>query len=236
VKRLRAVMMEGVVYLPPPRKVSSVTVEEALLLRRSIRAFTGDPVRLEDLAMILWAADGVTDARGEFRSAPSAGATFPLEIYAVIGEKCVVTAGGEHLAAGVYKYHPHLHALIPRRYGDFRRELEAASLRQSWVGRAPVSVVICAVFERTTSVYGERGRVRYVPMEVGHAGQNIYLMATALGYGTVAVGAFHDEAVAEVLGLPREEKPLYVMPVGVPRRAARLSFEDLERVISAARR
>lgn len=227
--------VEGVLYLPPPRKLSSLTVEEALLLRRSIRAFTGDPVKLEDLAMILWAADGVTDTRGEFRSAPSAGATFPLEVYAVIGERGVV-AGGEHLAAGVYKYQPRLHALIPRRYGDVRRELEAASLRQSWVGRAPVSVVICAVFERTTSVYGERGRSRYVPMEVGHAGQNIYLMATALGYGTVAVGAFHDEEVAEVLGLPREEKPLYIMPVGVPRRAARLSFEDLERVISAARR
>ncbi|MEZ0394141.1 MAG: SagB/ThcOx family dehydrogenase [Desulfurococcaceae archaeon] len=229
-----AVFAGPVIYLPLPSKVTNVTVEEAILLRRSIREYANEPVRLEDLAMILWAAYGITDSRG-FRASPSAGATYPLEIYVVIGEGGV-RAGGSSMAPGVYHYEPERHALTLMKEGDLRRQLEEAALGQEWVGRAPLTIVIAAVFERTTRVYGERGAVRYVPMEVGHAGQNVYLMATALGYGTVAVGAFDDEAVSKIVGLKPGEVPMYLMPVGVPASKRQATFEEIWKYIEGARK
>jgi len=223
-----------VVYLPYPRRVSNMTVEEAMLLRRSIREYTDDPVKIEDLSMILWAAYGISETRWGLKTTPSAGATYPLEIYIVIGERGVA-AGDGYLKPGVYKYDPFTHSMRLVAEGDFRKELARAALGQEWVEEAPVNIVICAVFERTTRVYGERGRVRYVPMEVGHAGQNIYLMATALGYGTVAVGAFYDDEVARVIRARQNEVPMYIMPVGVPQRPYRATFDDIRSFIESRR-
>ncbi len=225
-----------VVHLPLPRKITEMSVEEAVLHRRSIREFTADPLKLEHLSMILWSAFGITEPRRELRASPSAGATYPLEVYVVVGERGVEVKGGAYLEAGVYKYDPFTHSIKFVKKGDFRRDLASAALGQEWVEEAPVSIVICAVFERTTRVYGRRGEVRYVPMEVGHAGQSIYLMSTALGYGTVAVGAFYDEQVARVISAARDEVPLYIMPVGVPRRPYRGSFEEVGRYLEANRR
>jgi SagB-type dehydrogenase family enzyme len=149
--------------------------------------------------MLLWAAYGVNDVRWGFKTTPSAGATYPLEIYVVIGERGVALNETHYLEAGVYKYDPYTHSLKPVKLGDVRKELQEAALGQECVGKAPVSIVIAAVFERTTRIYGERGRLRYVPMEVGHAGQNIYLMVTALELGTVVVGAFYDDQVSSVI-------------------------------------
>lgn len=219
------------ILLPLPRVHSNMTVEEALLLRRSIREYTGDPVKLEHLALILWAAYGITDPRTGFRTSPSAGATYPLEVYVVVGEKGVLVENGVFLKPGVYKYHVHKHTLILLKEGDYRRELYDAALQQPWIRSAPVNIVICAVFERTTRVYGERGKVRYVPMEVGHLGQNVYLMATALGYGTVVVGAFFDDQVREVVSVMPDEVPMYIIPLGVPATYHRISFEDVWKYI-----
>jgi len=231
----REVFKDGsVVYLPLPEKLTEVSVEEAILLRRSVREYAPDPIRLKHLAMILWAAYGITDPRG-FRASPSAGATYPLEVYAVVGEKGVLLEDGTYLRAGVYKYDVHRHLLVLVRAGDVRGELAAAALGQEWVEEAPASLVVCAVFERTVSRYGERGRVRYVPMEVGHLGQNVYLMATALGYGAVVVGAFHDDRVRAVIGAPPEEEPMYVIPIGVPKEPRRVGFDDVWRYIEARR-
>ncbi|MEM4430658.1 MAG: SagB/ThcOx family dehydrogenase, partial [Thermofilaceae archaeon] len=168
------------------------------------------------------------------RTAPSAGATYPLEVYVVIGEKGVRSGSG-YLEAGVYRYNPFRHSLTLVRRGDARRELWEASWRQDWVRDAPVSIVICAVYERTTSRYGERG-VRYVILEAGHVGQNIYLMATALNLGTVAIGAFDDAAVARAISARAGEAPLYVYPVGVPRELYRGSFDEVRRLIEGMRR
>ncbi|MCS7113161.1 MAG: SagB/ThcOx family dehydrogenase [Nitrososphaerota archaeon] len=222
------------ILLPLPRKISGLTVEEAILLRRSIRDYTDAPVDLRDLAMILWASYGVTDPRRGFRSTPSAGATYPLEIYVVIGEKGVRSVEG-FLLEGIYRYEPHSHSLLLVKRGDYRMDLMDAALGQSWVGEAPLSIVICAVFERTTSIYGGRGEVRYVPMEAGHAGQNIYLMATALRYGAVVVGAFRDGLVARIIDAKPEEKPLYIVPIGVPETLPRTSFEDIWEYIVSRR-
>jgi len=206
------------------------------LARRSIRSFKDEPVSIEQLSMILWAAYGITDVHRGFRASPSAGATYPLEVYAVIGEKGVVKGGGEYVDAGVYKYISELHALRLIKKGDYRSALAKAALGQQWVRQAPINIVVTAVFERTTMFYGERGRVRYVPMDVGHLGQNVYLMATALGLGTVAIGAFIDEKVAEIIVESRNEVPVYIMPVGKPAEVFRISFEDVENFIARRRK
>ncbi len=195
--------------LPPPRETSDVSLEEALWKRRSIRLYEPSPLSLEEVAQLLWAAYGLTKPP-DYKTTPSAGATYPLVVYLVAGEV-------EGLEPGSYKYLPEEHALLEVKRGDLRQELFEACLRQPWVLKAPASVVMGANFERTTSVYGKRG-IRYVWMEFGHASQNVYLQATALGLGTVAVGAFYDEMVKEVVGM--EEEPGYVMPVGRPKGLA----------------
>jgi len=139
---------------------------------------------------------------------PSAGATYPLEIFAVCGDN-----GVERINSGIYHYDMNNHTLRLHHAGDVRLELMRAALGQEYIYEPPVDIVICAVYERTMQRYGSRGE-RYVHTEVGHAGQNIYLQATALGLGTVAIGAFHDEAVREALRLDKQFRPLYIMPVG----------------------
>lgn len=192
------------VKLPPPREESSMSVEAAIKGRRSERQFRKGALTLAELSQVLWAAQGSTG--GTHRSVPSAGALYPLEIMAVVGEV-------EGLPAGVYRYHPGGHRLSLQVAGDKRRELASAAVEQRWIGEAQACLVIAAVYERTTSKYGERGH-RYVHMEAGHAGQNVYLQAEALGLGTVMVGAFQDEQVRILLGLRRTERPLAIMPLG----------------------
>jgi len=193
------------IKLPEPRYDSNVSIEEALLKRRSIREYIGDPLTLQEVSQLLWAAQGITDLRG-FRTAPSAGALYPLEVYVVVGHI-------ENLAKGVYKYKPNEHELVKVLDGDKREELAKAALGQAWVKETAINLVITAVYKRTTVKYGDRG-IRYVHMEAGHAAQNLCLQATAMDLGTVTIGAFYDEQVKEVLNLPEDEQPLYIIPVG----------------------
>jgi len=194
-----------VINLPEPQYDSDVSIEQSLLERRSIRSYSGQPLTLQELSQLLWAAQGLTDPGG-FRTAPSAGGLYPLELYLVAGD---VT----DLTAGVYRYQPDGHQLAKTLDGDKRAELAEAALGQEWVKEGAVSIVFTAVYERTTVKYGDRG-VRYVHIEAGHAAQNLCLQATALGLGAVTVGAFHDEEVSQLLNLPADERPLYVIPVG----------------------
>ena len=197
-----------VVVLPEPRREGAVAVESALARRRSVREYRDAPLALAGLSQVLWAAQGVTDPEGH-RTAPSAGALYPLEVYVVAG-----TVTG--LASGVYRYDPRRHRLVLRGAGDRREALAKAALEQDWVAEASVVLVLGAVVERTARRYGRRGP-RYVHMEVGHAAQNVYLQAVALDLGTCMVGAFHDRRLHRVLDLPDEVEPLAVMPVGAPR-------------------
>ncbi|MEM4783872.1 MAG: SagB/ThcOx family dehydrogenase [Sulfolobales archaeon] len=225
------------VLLPLPTKVTKLVVEEAMLLRKSIREWRKEPITITQLSMLLWATQGLVEDAGfgwYRRTAPSAGATYPLEVYVVVGEKGVSIGSGEFLKAGVYKYDYLRHSIKLVKEGDFRVDLWRASLRQDWVRDAPVTIVLCAIYERTTGRYGERG-VRYVHMELGHVGQNIYLMATALELGTVAIGAFYDEEVARVVSVAKNERPLYLFPVGVPERPHRASFDELARLYERLR-
>lgn len=185
-------------------------MEEAIAGRRSVRNFSAAPLTQLELAQILWAAQGITDKGWGLRAVPSAGATYPLEVFVVCGHNGV--AG---IDEGVYRYNIAQHSLTLHRKGDVRLDLARAALGQEFIYEAPVDIVICALFQRTTGGYGGRGE-KYVHIEVGHAGQNIYLQAAALGLATVAVGAFRDEPVREVLQLDLECQPLYIMPVAKP--------------------
>ncbi|MDW8034282.1 MAG: SagB/ThcOx family dehydrogenase [Nitrososphaerota archaeon] len=201
---------EGIIELPAPITKGTMSVEEAILKRRSIRNYLDRPLTLQDVSQLMWAAQGITDPIRGLRAAPSAGATYPLEVYIVVGRN-----GVSGLHEGLYLYRPGKHVLEYLLEGDLRSSLANAALGQSPIREAPVSIVITAIYERTTIRYGERG-IRYVHMEVGHVGQNIYLQAVARGLGTVVIGAFEDSQVKNVLRLPENQYPLYIVPVGHP--------------------
>jgi SagB-type dehydrogenase family enzyme len=196
------------VHLPVPPAAGDLRVEEALAGRRSVREYTGDPLTLEDLSALLWAAQGQTSPDGG-RTAPSAGARYPVEVR-------VVAADVQGLEPGVYRYEPEPHSLTRTHRGDLRKDLAEAALGQAWLKDAPVVFVLSAVYERTMKKYGERG-VRYAHMEAGAVCENLYLAAGARGLGTVLVGAFHDSEVSRLLGLDDGETPLALMPAGHPR-------------------
>lgn len=197
----------SVVRLPEPQQDGGVSLEVTLARRRSVRDYKGGGLSLAQVAQLLWAAQGQTHPRG-LRTAPSAGATYPLELYVAAGDV-------ENLEPGVYRYRPKDHTLILLRAGDVRQGMARASYGQGWVATAPVLFIITADFRRTTGRYGARGE-GYVFIEAGCASQNIALEAVALGLGSVIIGAFDDAGVKMAAGLPEKERPLLYMPVGVP--------------------
>jgi len=197
------------VPLPEPREVSELSVEAAIAARRSRRDYADRALERRELGQLLWATQGVTDRRSGYRAAPSAGALYPLEVYVVVG-----SPGVEGLDSGVYRYRPAAHELDRGSAGDVQPALREAAADQASVEAAAVDIVLFGVDERTTGRYGERGSERYVPMEAGHAGENLCLQAEALGLATVPVGAFGDDRVRDIVGAPADQRPLYVFPVG----------------------
>ncbi len=193
------------IKLSEPKHDSNTSIEEALLKRRSVRSFKDSPLTLAEVSQLLWAAQGITSPRG-LRTAPSAGALYPLEIYVVAGNV-------DDLPEGVYIYRPVKHELVRVEKGDKRMELCDAALGQTSVRNAAAVIVFAAVYERTTGKYGDRG-IQYVHIETGHAAQNVFLQTVPLNLGTVVIGAFYDDAVKKVLKMSDREIPLYIMPVG----------------------
>jgi len=195
------------IALPQPALDGKLSLEKALLSRRSVRDFKDQALTLSQLSQLLWAAQGITDPQG-FRPAPSAGALYPLEIYVVVGKV-------EGLPAGVYKYRPKGHQVVRVLSGDRRKEVARAALDQEALKQGAVVLLFSGVYERTSWKYAERAE-RYVHMEAGHAAQNVLLQATALGLGAVPMGAFQDEEVKKVAALLEDERPLLLVPVSVP--------------------
>lgn len=191
--------------LPEPRYESEVSIEKTLLERRSVRKYSDNPLTLNEISQLLWAAQGITDPKG-YRTAPSAGALYPLEVYVVAGNV-------DDLSEGVYRYIPKDHKLEMILAGDKRQELYGVSLQQSAVKNAPIVMVFAADYDRTTVKYGDRG-IRYVHIEVGHAAENAFLQAIALDLSAVVIGAYYDDEVKEVLNIPEKEQPLLLLPVG----------------------
>ncbi len=193
------------IVLPEPEATGGMPIEEALSRRRSVRSYKDEPITLKQVSQLLWAAQGRTSRDG-FRTAPSAGALYPLEVYLVAGDV-------DSLADGVYHYQVEEHALRKINDCDQRRNLSACALSQNQITDAAIDIVFTAVFERTTVKYGDRG-VMYVYIEVGHAAQNVYLQAEAINLGVCAVGAFYEDEVSELLALHEDEVPVYILSVG----------------------
>lgn len=210
--RIMAQEEKKMIALPKPKIKGAVSLEESIKKRRSRRNFLAKSLTLKQVSQLLWAAQGITEERTGLRASPSGGACYPLDLYLVVGKN-----GVEGLGAGVYHYLVSNHSLEIHLRGDKRRVLALASLGQMFITRAPISIVTTVEYSRITSRYGQRG-VRYAHIEVGHVGENIYLQAEALGLGTVAVGAFSDGMVSKCLNLSKEHEPLYIMPVGYPKR------------------
>lgn len=203
IKKLRKAMKVGqTVNLPAPAVVGGTSLTEALADRRSIRSYTNQILTSLEISQLLWATQGVTNDKG-YRTAPSAGAKFPLELYLVTN-------------TGHYHYEPDEHSLTVMGTEDPRKDLSDASLYQDEVKEAPAVFVVAAVYERTAEKYGSRRSGRYVMLEAGHACQNLLLQAVALGLGGVPMGAFYDDKVQDALGLPLDHAPLYVVPIGHP--------------------
>lgn len=188
--------------LPEPRVQGQLSLEETLAQRRSVRSFTEQELTLEEISQLLWAAQGLTAGWGG-RTAPSAGALYPLEVYVVTPD-------------GLYHYVPKGHKVIVESQDDLRRDLWEVALKQDAIRDAPAVFVMTAVYERTAGKYGQRAE-RYVRLEAGHACQNILLQAVALNLGAVPIGAFYDDQVQAVLSIPPDHEPLYLIPVGRPR-------------------
>ncbi|MCL2362786.1 MAG: SagB/ThcOx family dehydrogenase [Defluviitaleaceae bacterium] len=195
--------------LPEPSLYGVMSVEEAMQNRRSRRNFRDEALSIDQVSQLLWAAYGITlphRVGGGFRTTPSAGATFPLEVYIVAGN----IVG---MYPGVFRYDSERHMLVRLHEGDIREELADAALGQRSVAQAPAVIFYSSVMQRITTHYGDRG-VRYAYMELGHSAQNVYLQAEALGLGTVAIGAFWDYRLSDIFRLEEGEVPLYLMPVG----------------------
>jgi len=196
------------IALPAPQRTGSMPLERALAERHSVREFAPAPLALAEVGQLLWAAQGTNRPDGR-RTAPSAGATYPLELWLLAGRV-------DGLPPGLYRYEPGTHRLRAIDGRDRRAALAAAAHGQDWVAAAPAVVVVAAVPARTAARYGERAE-RYVSIEVGHAAENLCLQAVALGLGTVPVGAFADRDVERLLGMPAGEHPRLLLPVGRPR-------------------
>jgi len=188
--------------LPQPQ-FTNASLEECIYKRRSIRDFEDRELTIQQISNLLWSAQGLTDSIREFRAVPSAGATYPLEVFVAKKD-------------GVFRYIPERHKLKKELDGDIRKEIAKAALNQMFIADAGVVIIITAVFKRTAWRYGERA-YRYINNEVGHCAQNIHLEAVALGLGSVPIGAFDDDKLKKLLKL-KEEEPLYIIPVGYIRK------------------
>ena len=197
--------MNKSIKLPPPRYDGTVSIEQALLKRRSVRSYTSGALTISEISQLLWSAQGLTGP-ARYRTAPSAGALYPLEVYLASGNVVDVDSG-------IYKYDPRSHEIRMTIPGDKRPDLCRAGLGQSSIRSAPAVMIFCAIFERVTGNYGRRG-IQYVYMEAGHAIQNACLQAVSLGLGSVVIGAFNDDEVKHIVKLDGDEQALLLLPVG----------------------
>jgi len=198
---------EGI-KLPAPELKAGASINYAIQSRRSVRSYKESPLSLKDISQLLWSAQGITDPKTRFRSAPSAGAIYPLSVYVVVQKK-----GVDGLSPGIYLYVAEGHGLKQMRSGDFYPDLVNAALNQDWIKRSSVVFIFTGEPFAMSLKYKERAW-QYIFMGAGMAAENLILQAVAMGLGSCPVGAFYDEKVAELIRLKGNEKPLLVVPVG----------------------
>lgn len=193
------------VALPPPRLAGAIPIEECLRARRSRRIFSEAPLTLEDAAQLLWAAQGVTGLAG-LRTAPSAGAIYPLHTY-------LISLNISQLNEGSYAYDPYTHSLTLRKAGDHRNRLLKAACEQNEVEGAALGILFSINFNRSKREFGDIG-VRLAHIETGHAAQNVLLQATALSINAIGMGRLDPLAMRKVADVPASEESVYLILAG----------------------
>jgi len=197
------------IALPVNPKRPAADLWQLLQQRRSERRFSGSPMSLDDLALLLWACQGVTAQAGPFllRTAPSAGALYPIETYVAADHIDGLPPGLFHFNVRTFQ----LERLTDRAAGPL---VARAALDQSFIGQAAAVFIWSAVLRRNMAKYGQRG-LRYICLDAGHICQNLQLAAVALGRRSCPVAAIYDDELGELLGLDGvEESVLYLAPVG----------------------
>ena len=201
----------GTVSLPAPQLTGNLSVEAAIQNRRSVRHYSNESVTLGNVSQILWSAQGITDTQYQLRAAPSAGQVYPLEVYVIAGPN--VTG----LKQGVYQYEPSNNTLEMFMNGDLRGDLSTIADGQPWVKQAPLDILITGDNQKMMDKYPDKDlSIRFVDLEAGHAGENIYLQAESLGLVTVSLGSFDSNQLSQKFELPSNETPLYIFPIGHP--------------------
>jgi SagB-type dehydrogenase family enzyme len=188
------------IALPKPSVAGSVSLEDAIARRRSVRTFRPGPLPVGTIGQLMWAGQGVTSADGK-RAAPSAGALYPLELYAVT-------------AAELMHYLPDGHRAETRATTDLRPQLRAAALDQASVAAAPVVLGVAAEPGRLSERYGPKADA-FTDFEVGHVAQNLLLQAVVVGLAAVPIASLDGSRAARALGLPPGQTVAYLIPVGV---------------------
>jgi SagB-type dehydrogenase family enzyme len=189
-----AAQSDATIELPSRSTFGEMSLEQALNRRRSVREYRD--VRLSDavVSQLLWSAQGISDVERGLRTAPSAGAIYPLTTYAVTPD-------------GVYRYLPESHALNQVDTGDQRMHMARAAFNQVWIRRAGLVIVFVADATRMRRRYGENAE-RFIDLEAGHAAQNVLLTAVSRDLGAVPVGAFDAKILSNVLGLAEDVRPV----------------------------
>ncbi len=199
------------VNLPSPQLTGNLSVEAAIQNRRSVRKYSNQSVTLSNVSQVLWAAQGITDAQNQLRSAPSAGQVYPLEVYVIAGPNV------SGLQEGVYHYVPSNNTLEMYMNGDLRDNLSTIADGQPWVKQAPLNILITGDYRKMINKYPDTAlSTRFVNLEAGHAGENIYLQAESLGLVTVSLGSFDSNQLSKSFELPSNETPIYIFPIGHP--------------------
>ena len=200
----------NVTYLPSPQLSGNMSVETAIQNRRSVRSFSNQALNISSISQILWSAQGITDNQSNLRATPSAGQVYPLEMYVVVGNGSV-----NGLAPGAYHYVPSNNTLEKTVNGDLRSQLSSIATGQQSVNQAPVDFVITGNYKKMIDKYKDPTLcTRFVDIEAGHAGENMYLEAESMGIATVAIGSFNETQITQLLELPQNETPLYIFPTG----------------------
>ena len=203
---------ETVLKLPPPDTQSGKPFNQLLQARRSIRNYQDVLLDLDQLSQLCFSAQGITDTKRGFRSAPSAGAIYPLALYIAVKGNSV-----KGLKAGIYLYLPETHSLKLIKTGDFFDQIINSALNQSWMKKANAIFIITANPEKMSAKYKDRAE-RYIFMEAGMSAENLLLQAVNLGLGACAVGAFYDDQIIKILQTPLDQKPLLLIPLGKPEK------------------
>lgn len=199
------------VSLPAPQLTGNLSVEAAIENRRSVRHYSNQSVTLDNVSQILWSAQGITNTQYQLRTAPSAGQVYPLEVYVIAGPNV------SGLQEGVYQYEPSNNTLEMFMNGDLRSDLSNIADEQPWVKQAPLDILITGDNQQMIDKYPDKDlSTRFVDLEAGHAGENIYLQAESLGLATVSLGSFDSNQLSQKFELPSNETPLYIFPIGHP--------------------